>query len=175
VRKFARELRKYKGEEVSDAVESHLRYLTFGQRNKRSKRRLDGPKEPRGTTKFLSQYSKGTYQHWLVSADIEKTMEAYRKDYESFKKEEKRINSLNGLSEKKEAIQDALSQLERVEVALLEKGAKTFKELYPNIETMSQSQDFDNEDTDDTDYNLDFGFGGVKDLTSCRKDAYFRL
>ncbi|KAI3331654.1 ankyrin repeat protein [Xylariaceae sp. AK1471] len=169
VRKLASELRKYKVESV--AVDSHITYGTFGNRNSRL---LSTFEEPRGTTKFLSQFKKGTYKHWLVSTDIEKEMAAYN-DSEKLRKEKKKAASVEGLTEKKEAIQDAISQLEKVEAALLEKGAKTFKELHPNIELMSQPEVAQYEDTPKADYSLELGFRGVKDLTIDRKYAYFHL
>ncbi|KAI0450417.1 ankyrin repeat protein [Xylaria acuta] len=165
VRQFVHELRKYKGEPVRVTSQSNL----FGHGNSGQ---LSTTEEPRGATEFLSQFPMGTYKHWLVSADIEAKIEGHKK---TLKREEKRIASLKGLSEKKEAIQDVISQLEKVENALLEKGAKTFKELYPDIEFMPQSQDDNNEKQRQTDYSLQFTFKHVKDLTSNRNDAYLQL
>ncbi|RYC64850.1 hypothetical protein CHU98_g1360 [Xylaria longipes] len=168
VRNLARELRKYKGEPVP--VKSQNNLFGYGNSNQ-----LSTTEEPRKATKFLSQFPTGTYKHWLVSVDIEAKIEGHKKNLETLKKEEKRIASLKGLAEKKEAIQDVISQLEKVENALLEKGAKTFKELYPEIEFMPQSQDDGNEKQLQTDYSLSFTFKGVKDLTSNRNDAYLQL
>lgn len=168
VRKVLRKLHKYKREPVA-VDNSHYRH---GHRNIR---RLSAPEEPRGTSQFLSQYLKGTYQHWLVSADIEEKIKVYKQDLENFNKQWKTAASLNGVAEKKEAIQDAIAQLEKVEEYLLEKGAKTFKELHPNIEAVPRTKDDDNEDTFKSDYNLDFSFNGVKDLTGDRKVAYIGL
>lgn len=93
----------------------------------------------------------------------------------TIEREEKRIASLKGLAEKKDAIQDVISQLEKVESALLEKGAKTFKELYPDIEFVSPAQDDMNAKQAQIDYSLSFTFKGVSDLTSNRNDAYLKL
>ncbi|KAJ8118133.1 hypothetical protein ONZ43_g4053 [Nemania bipapillata] len=114
-------------------------------------------------------------QHWLLSVRFEEKIGCYKRNLENIKKEEERIASLEGLAEKKEAIQDIISQLEKVEQALLEKGAKTFKELYPNIEAMPQHEEHSIENASEDDYNLLLDFKGMKDLTSDRRDAYLRL
>ena len=46
---------------------------------------------------------------------------------------ESKNNELEGLPKKKEAIREAITQLEEVEKALLAKGAKTFEELHPDV------------------------------------------
>ncbi|KAI8633475.1 ankyrin repeat protein [Xylariaceae sp. FL1651] len=163
VRKLLRQLRKYEEKKLKIHTQP-----SFG-------RDPPAPEEPRGTDKFLSQFTKGTYQYWLVSADIEQKIESYKESLEVFKKEEERAASLRGLTEKKEAIREAISQLEKVERTLLAKGAKTFKELYPNIEAKSEPQASKEQDTSKADYTLELGFLGVKDLTFDRKNAYFQL
>ncbi|KAI1126228.1 ankyrin repeat protein [Nemania abortiva] len=132
--------------------------------------------EPFGTAEFLSLFTKGTYQYWLVSNRLDEKVQAYKRSLENLKKEEERAASLIGLPEKREAIQDSISQLEIVETALLERGARTFKQLYPFIETMPQHQDDHTEIIAVTeDYNLLLDFKGVKDLTSDRRNAYLQL
>ncbi|KAJ2988752.1 hypothetical protein NUW58_g3814 [Xylaria curta] len=168
VRNLAHELRKYKEEPVTVKSEKKL----FGKGNFKD---LSASEEPRGAAEFLSQFTKGTYKHWLVSAIIEENIEGHKMNLEKLKKEENRVASLKGLAEKKAAIQDVISQLDKVEGALLEKGAKTFKELYPNIECMPQTQDDNDEKENQSDFSVEFAFKGVKDLTSDRNDAYLQL
>ncbi|TGJ87446.1 hypothetical protein E0Z10_g1316 [Xylaria hypoxylon] len=162
------ELRAYDGEPVK--VVSQTEFLERGTSGQ----------EPRGAAEFLAPEVEITddecdSQHWLVSSDIEEKIEGHKKKLENIRKEEKRIASLKGLAEKKEAIQDVIMQLEKVERALLAKGAKTFKELYPQIETMPRHQDGANESTPQPDYSLLLSFKGVKDLTSDRENAYVQL
>ncbi|KAF2964674.1 hypothetical protein GQX73_g8909 [Xylaria multiplex] len=146
VRHLLSQLRKYDGEPVQ--VRSQTK--SFGRS---TSDQLSTTEEPRGAAEFLSKFLTGTY----------------------LKKERERIATLKGLTEKKEAIQDLIAQLEKVEKALLEKGAQTFKELYPNIETMPRHQGREDEKTPQTDYSLTISFTGVKDLTSAREDAYIQL
>lgn len=118
---------------------------------------------------------KGCSQHWLVSSSLNEKIEGHKKDLQNLEKEKERIASLKGLAEKKEAIEDMLSQLEIVESALLKKDAKTFEELYPNFEAMPQPQDDSNDNTAPADYGAVLGFKGIKDLTLDRKNAYVQL
>ncbi|KAI1426426.1 ankyrin repeat protein [Xylaria sp. FL1777] len=168
VRDRLSELRKYDGERASTRFRSN-----FFER--RTSHHLSVAEEPRGATEFLARFMEGTYQHWLVSSDIEKKTKDHRDDLESLNAEEKRIASVSGLVEKKATIQGLISQLEKVELALLEKGAKTFKEAYPEIESMTWNQEKEEENTSPIDYSLQFSFRGVEDLTLDRESGYVKL
>ncbi|KAI0547666.1 ankyrin repeat protein [Xylaria curta] len=168
VRELLRELRKYEGESVPRKTQRNL----FGHSNSNQ---LSNTDELRGATEFVSQFTTNTYKHWLVSADIEAKTERLKRNLEALKKEEGKVSSLTGLKEKKEAIQDMVLQLEKVEKALLEKGAKTFEELYPDIKCTPQEPYRSNEKQPDTGYSWQFTFKVVKDLTQTRNDAYLKL
>jgi hypothetical protein len=84
---------------------------------------------------------------------------------------------------KREAIQEAIETLERIEKVLLEKGAKTYKDLFP--EEAKKEKDhpnynaynhINNENTDVKNrYAYDFSFSNVIDVTPARKAAYLDL
>ncbi|GAP82928.2 putative ankyrin repeat protein [Rosellinia necatrix] len=162
------------GETALDVVRKILKEL-YSYDGDSEKTRSSIIQEPIGTAEFLSQHQKGTYQHWFVSRDIEEQMNRYKQNLENAKKKEKKVTSRKGLAEKKEAIEDLISQLEKVEKALLEKGAKTFEELYPHFEPTKRSQDYGREYDSTIEYSIGFGFKGLKDLTSVRHDAYLQL
>ncbi|KAI0199190.1 ankyrin repeat protein [Astrocystis sublimbata] len=170
VKTLLRELRNYEGEPALTAPKNEL----FENNDSDP---LSNTNEPRGASEFLSQFETGTYKHWLVSADIESKIAGHKQAMETFKRESEQGNASKGLAEKKEAIQDIVSQLEKVKAALLEKGAKTFKELYPDIECMPGTPDASNEKPPQapTTYSLSFTFQGVKDLTANRNEAYLQL
>ncbi|KAI1119584.1 ankyrin repeat protein [Nemania sp. NC0429] len=171
VRKFISKLRNYEGE--SAIVRSEAK--TFGHGNMMP---ISTSEEPRGATEFLSQFTEGTYQHWLVSSIISEKMEGHKKNLQNLEKEKEKMASLKGLAEKKEAIGNLLSQLEKVESALLEKGAKTFQGLYPDFESMPDPQDGSNDNNGNTsqlDSRTMIGFKGMNDLTSDRHNAYVQL
>ncbi|RYP91396.1 hypothetical protein DL770_002441 [Monosporascus sp. CRB-9-2] len=162
-------LREYKGEKTPfDSPRPN-----YGYHGSIRKTYLEPPKGPLGTCQFLEKFREGNYQHWLVSTDIEDKVGAYEKELDRFEKQKKKIEQSKGLRKKKEAIRDAICQLEEVEKALKAKGAKTFKELHPEIEGPPAT-------TDDADkpaapYDFDFIFKGANDITNKRRAAYIEL
>ncbi|RYP56917.1 hypothetical protein DL769_009824 [Monosporascus sp. CRB-8-3] len=162
-------LREYKGEKAPfDSPQSN-----YGYHGSIRKTYLEPPKGPFGTSEFLEKFQGGTYQHWLVSTDIEDKVGAYKKELDRFEKQKKNTEQSKGLSKKTEAIRDAICKLEEVEKALKAKGAKTFKELHPEIEGPPAA-------TDDADkpaapYDFDFIFKGANDITNKRRVAYIEL
>ncbi|KAI1209484.1 ankyrin repeat protein [Annulohypoxylon truncatum] len=138
---------------------------------------LECPVEPIGTTEFLSNFAEGTYEHWLVSTDIVEQIGGYKKQLERFEKERAESIGEGELTEKVEATQDLISQLERVLETLVSQGGKTFKEQYPSI----PEPPFDINAKDSSEnrslspYTLEFKFTNVTDVTDARKDAYIKL
>ncbi|KAK7951449.1 uncharacterized protein PG986_007177 [Apiospora aurea] len=132
------------------------------------------PEGPQGTSEFLKQFKDGTYQHLVVSEDIQNRVAFHEGEVCRFEKEMEQINSHDGLEMKKEAIADLLSQLEQVEEALVARGAKTFKELHPDIQGPPEAPDSSSKE-DKKPYEYNFSFSGVKDVTETRKAAYIQL
>ncbi|KAI1318143.1 ankyrin repeat protein [Xylariaceae sp. FL0255] len=130
------------------------------------------PTEPRGAADFLSQFTEGTYQHWLVSADIADRQQAHKEVCKEIEEEEKKLSS-EGLVAKKEAIEELISQFSRVEKALLAKDAKTFQELHPSIDARKDPQP--EPQSQRSEYKLEFTFRNITDLTDSRKLAYIQL
>ncbi|RYP71433.1 hypothetical protein DL771_004800 [Monosporascus sp. 5C6A] len=162
-------LREYKGEKtLFNSPQSN-----YGYNGSIKKAFLQPPEGPFGTSEFLEKFRDGTYQHWLVSTDIEDKVGAYKKELNRFEKQKNKTEHSGGLSKKKEAIRDAICQLEEVEKALKAKGAKTFKELHPEIEGPPAA-------TDDAanpaaPYDFDFIFKGTNDITNKRRTTYIEL
>lgn len=132
------------------------------------------PQGPRGTDEFVNRFEPNTYQHWVVSRDVQKILGEYEDQVKQFNKEMSKYKNSKGAEMKLAAIQDLAVQLEKVEEALLSYGAKTFKELYPDIQDPEASQSHTS-DEDNAPYNFKFDFKDVKDLTASRRDAYVRL
>ncbi|ORY62245.1 uncharacterized protein BCR38DRAFT_235854 [Pseudomassariella vexata] len=132
------------------------------------------PESPQGTDEFLRKFDKDSYQHWVVSADIKEKLDDYKETLERFEQEKQKHSNQEGLQEKKQAIQDIIVQLESVEEALQKKSAKTFRELYPEIqESSAPSNHIQTEKS--TAYCFDFNFLRVTDLTEVRRIAYIEL
>ncbi|RYP54832.1 hypothetical protein DL768_000396 [Monosporascus sp. mg162] len=164
-------LRGYKGEKTFESP--HPKYGYRGP----TRRTLEPPKRPFGTSEFLEKFREGTYQRWLVSADIEDKVGAYKKELDRFEKQKKKTEQSKGLSKKNEAIRDAICQLEEVEKALKAKGAKTFKELHPEIEDPPAAIDDVAKPAApyEAPYVFGFVFKGADDITSKRRAAYIEL
>ncbi|KAH7026489.1 uncharacterized protein B0I36DRAFT_273482 [Microdochium trichocladiopsis] len=162
-------LRRYRGEK-----------LDFNKLNNKSTRVkesasvVEAPKGPIETDSFLSRFDKDTYQHWAVSSDIQYRVRYHEKELERFEKDRAAKANAAGLKEKQEAIDDLIAQLERVVSALEAKGAKSFKEQYPEIQDKTDSIK-SAKDESQTPYQFEFNFNGVKDLTEARKAAYIEL
>lgn len=133
------------------------------------------PSEPFGTAEFLGKFEEGSYQHWLVSTDIKEKLDYYKIDLELFEKQKTKNANLKGLTEKLHAIEDMISQLERVEKALEAKDAKTFKQQYPDIPDPDQSASQPSKNDSLSPYSLDFKFRNTTDVTDARKVAYLKL
>ncbi|KAI0394719.1 ankyrin repeat protein [Xylariaceae sp. FL0594] len=171
VRDTLKSLREYDGEEVSVVPRSGRKY--GGARY----HKLSDCQEPRGTAEFLSQFPEGTYRHWFVSNDIDRRVKDYRHDLKKLTEEVEKTSARKGVAEKKAAIADLITQLEKVEKALLERSAKTFAELHPNFKSDKQSNWDGGKDDElpSAEYKKEFGFTGLKDLTEERKAAYIEL
>ncbi|KAI1764033.1 ankyrin [Hypoxylon sp. FL1150] len=136
---------------------------------------LEQPSEPFGTTEFLEKFEEGTYQHFLVSTDIQEKLDDYKRDLERFEGQKSKNDNLKGLPEKRQAIEDMISQLESVEKALQAKDAKTFKQMYPDIPEFEQSTSSSSKNQSPPSYALEFKFHNVTDVTDARKAAYVKL
>jgi hypothetical protein len=163
-----------------DMVQSQLKVLRDyeGEKTLRQK-----PALPEGLDEFLAKFEPGTYKHWLVSKDIQKLRDEFENDSKVYEKELCELSSKPGIQEKKQAIKDAIQVLENVENVMLEKGAKTFKELYPDFKDEGNNNNYynnmfsgvANNGVGSVAYNYNFVFGNVTDVTELRKTAYIRL
>lgn len=163
-------LRQYKGEK------SDFNQLS-GNHTQRSDKVsvVEPPQGPIETDSFLARFDQGSYQHWVVSSDIAYRMRYHQKELERFEKDRAKKTSSAGLKEKQEAIDDLISQLESVVGALEAKGAKSFKEQYPDIQDKAESVSDTGDAKKQAPYEFEFGYTGVKDLTEARKAAYIEL
>ncbi|KAI0111527.1 ankyrin [Daldinia grandis] len=139
--------------------------------NNRQKR----PVEPFGIEEFLAKFTEGTYQHWVVSIDITEKLEHYKRDLKFFEEQKEKNINLQDVTEKLDVLEDAISQLEILEKALEAKGAKTFKELYPDAREPLSYMSYTYPTQEPTAYALEFNFTNAPDVTETRKTAYIKL
>ncbi|KAI1456874.1 ankyrin [Annulohypoxylon moriforme] len=136
---------------------------------------IERPVEPFGTTEFLSKFTEGTYKHWLVSTDIADKFDIYKMQLKKFEEERAEYANEGELTEMDAATQDLILQLERVLETLVSKGAKTFKEQFPDIPDPPATTNESSENRPSLSYTLKFQFPNATDVTDARKEAYIKL
>ncbi|KAK4239714.1 hypothetical protein C8A03DRAFT_32236 [Achaetomium macrosporum] len=160
-----------------DLAQRQLEVLRESQRNNTTT--LSSPELPEGTDSFLSNFEEGTYQHWIVSKDIDRVRKSYQLNLERHKKQKEEPNSAPGDKEKAAAIEEAIKTMETVKNALLAKGAKTKSEFDPQPQDHWQASGFPNplraSASKKEPYHYTFSFRNVNDLTEARRDAYIKL
>lgn len=164
------------GESALDLVQTQLKKL----RDYKLGPKLQDTKLPKGMDEYLTNYKEGTFQHWMISRDIEKKRQEVAKANEANDKETAKFASTPGIQEKEEAILEAIGTLENIEKILLGKGAKTFKELYPEEHknlTKNNRGSTDNAggDGEEESYAYKFKFNNVTDVTKVREAVYLDL
>lgn len=161
VRQKLKVLREYKGEAVS-AVKPML---------------------PEGIDTYLERFEAGSYQHWVISDDIQTKQAEVRRGQRKFKRDLSKAMDSTGKAEKMEAIQEIIATLEKIERTMLDKGAKRFEELQPDYSSTPDGDAYNTSfrrattvpiaEKDAYEYN--FGFQQANDLTTARRDAYVKL
>jgi hypothetical protein len=167
---------RFTGESALDLADKHLAVL---REYKGDTAILTGPRLPEGMDIYLKKFEEGTYQHWAVSKDIEWRRKSYEDDLKKHETAKTSHGNALGVEEKKAAIAEAITTMEKVREALLAKGAKTFLEIHPEFKDRWESprrwgSTHNAKDTNEP-YKYDFVFWGVNDVTEARKQAYLKL
>lgn len=165
-----------KGESALDVVRRHIENLREYTGESFS---FTMPELQEGMDEYLAGLDKGSYLYWLASEDVRVKKEAYEKGMKGFQENVKKFEERKGVAEKQQAIAEALAGMEKVEALLLEKGAKTFNELYPDIETDTyrgnRNYDRPNAAADKKPYEYSLSFLNTTDVTEKRRKAYEEL
>ncbi|KAB8238727.1 ankyrin repeat protein [Aspergillus alliaceus] len=153
VRDKIRQLRQYKGETVVS--------------------RAPGPLEP--ASLYLDGLGDDTYKLWTAKRQLSQAQRSYKKSLKIHEQTMREAENRKGVELKIHAVRDLVEQFEKLEVVLLEKKAKTFKELFPDLETPQVEEETPSPIKDVSDsFKVDFTFN-VSDLTDEKKDGYLRL
>ncbi|KAK0673305.1 hypothetical protein QBC41DRAFT_136273 [Cercophora samala] len=119
----------FDGESALDLVNTYLtRLKEFLDKKK------EAPKAPEidpDLDRWLAQYEESSYQYALASSEIAKLRSIHKDQMEKYEKELASTEEPEGTAEKRKAILQAFITLSKVKEALIEKGAKTFGELFP--------------------------------------------
>jgi hypothetical protein len=167
-----------KGETALDSVRAQLEQLRKYMAT-REKFETKKPELPAGMDEYLEKVEPGTYEHWMVSRDIESRRAQHKVSTEKYEKELKEFEALKGVAEKRSAIAELIVQFERLEQLIVEKGGKTFQELHPdiksNVDSVNQQRNAAVVEAKDDKYSFSIEIHQTKDVTASRKKAYIEL
>jgi hypothetical protein len=130
------------------------------------------PEKLRDEASYMEGLKPGTYEFWTAQRDyqtIKQTNDKEWKTYENYipPKIEK------GLEEKKLAVAKLIEELEHAEKTLIEAGAKTFAQLYPDIPKDESNQHVYPQPTPEV-YETTLRFR-IPDLNDTKKEGYIKL
>jgi ankyrin repeat protein len=129
---------------------------------------------------YLGQLKSGSYAYWTVFKQVHTARLKYKEDLKQYEDALKSSppKQAKGWEEKLAAVNNLLASFKSLESAILERGGKTFKELYPDV-TIQQQQNYHHSSYDHKSEpskpwmpKLDFN---LPDLTDERREAYVKL
>ncbi|KAF6843514.1 ankyrin repeat protein [Colletotrichum musicola] len=166
--------RRYnRGETALDLVRKQLQHL---RGYKGEKKTFTKPRLPEEMDEYIQRHADGTYQHWMVSQDVQSRKAIYKSKLETYEEDKKKYADRKGAPEKLSAIKEVIAQLEEVEEAIVYRGGKTFEELYPDIKAPEKNATSRSASEEiSSPYAHDISFRGVTDVTETRKEAYLEL
>ncbi len=127
-------------ESLLDLVQDKIKQLKEYQVDKRTK--LDPPAPLEQDDVYLKGLQRGTYKHWLALYDLAQARSLHKQQMKWYQESSKEPEVQEGTDEKMVAVADMLAEYEAIEKALLAKGAKTFKELHPDIKEPDHSRSY---------------------------------
>jgi ankyrin repeat protein len=126
---------------------------------------------------YLAKYVEGTYAHWAARSGYRQQKaqnDEARKIYREYLKAKEEPQP--GEREKREAIDKLIEEFEELEKMLLDRGARTFKEQYPDsyaeFVQNRQSRFLGSATTKPWDFNLTWG---IPDMTPEKQIGYEKL
>ncbi len=160
-----------RGETILDVIQGKLQ----GLRNYKGERDDDHPPEElKNDEAYLEGLVKGSYKYWTAEKDLGEARTRYRRELEDYQKRCEKRKNVEGLREKKEAIQELIAELESAQQVLLDRGAKTFRELHPDIETPKPEESHHHYQSKRESFKIAFSFQ-ISDLTDDSREGYLQL
>ncbi|KAF2192505.1 ankyrin repeat protein [Zopfia rhizophila CBS 207.26] len=124
---------------------------------------------------YLQGIEPNSYKYFIAKMQIQDTKADDQRSKEAYEERLKKYNERKGVAEKKEAVEALAAEFERIETELLNRGAKTFKELHPDkIKEQSQNNRDSYSDNNPKPWEITFDFR-VHDLTDETREAYLKL
>ncbi|OJJ49761.1 hypothetical protein ASPZODRAFT_1024550 [Penicilliopsis zonata CBS 506.65] len=124
---------------------------------------------------YLEGLKDDTYQMWTAKAALEKEKMEYETEKKRYADNLERTKTAKGLDEKKAAVQALICDFEKLETELLARGAKTIKELRPDMPDRPVYEDIPyNTETQSPRFKINFTFRGPA-VTEAQTAAYIKL
>lgn len=168
----------YRNYVVGESLLDRVRAKLAGLRNYKGEEFDDCPPTPLdaddGT--YLNGLHEGTYKMWTAQRALKQARTEYRKKQEEHETKKQQAEHRRGLTEKAAAVKAHIQDFEKLECALLEKGSKTFKELFPDIKEPAQraQRTHRNHTRESSPFEIKFSFR-VPDLTPLKREGYIKL
>lgn len=155
-----------------DCVREHLKSL----REYKGENLCSIPPEPLNQDDgfYLKGLEDGTYQLWTAKRALKRAREQYDNQKRAHERRVAEAKTRKGLNEKKAAVEALTRDFERLEADLRKRGAKTFSELFPEIQQPNNSQQNEYQPPKPQPFKLSYTFR-VPDLTDVRREGYMRL
>ncbi|KKK26957.1 hypothetical protein ARAM_004358 [Aspergillus rambellii] len=141
--------------------------------------KLTAPKPLEPDSFYLKEFQEGTYKHWTAKELLANRRENFDRDQKNYEWNLATAGNRKGLEEKKAAIELLLHEFQKLEAELLDRGAKTFREMYPDISiprepTESNRNRCNPIEIASTPFEIVFGFKKY-DLTAEKTENYLQL
>ncbi|EFR02422.1 ankyrin repeat protein [Nannizzia gypsea CBS 118893] len=123
---------------------------------------------------YLAEYPEGSYQMCFARERLEREKASFKRRQEEYEEVMKKAGDRKGLEEKRNAITTLLHDYQTLYSALVAKGAKTFRELYPDAKFPDIEREVDYSPIKTQEFKIEFNFN-VVDHTGGRKEGYIKL
>jgi ankyrin repeat protein len=122
---------------------------------------------------YLKEFEPGTYQHWRAKGILADERKNFKNKEQEYLEALESSNTLEGLEEKKAAIRELVDGFEQLESDLVERGAKTFQELHPDVK-QNQPNNSKTSTTKTSPFSIALSFRGP-DIIGDKRFDYLKL
>lgn len=125
---------------------------------------------------YLDGIEEGTYAMLTARQQVKEARQEYEKALKNHEDSVNEARNCKGVDRKLTVAKDLAEEFQRLEAVLLEKGAKTFAELYPDIKTPKEDGEEEKEDEPlkKDKFKVTYKFN-VPDLTDAKRKGYLEL
>ncbi|KAK4502688.1 hypothetical protein PRZ48_006114 [Zasmidium cellare] len=119
------------GKSLLDEVQGHIKDL---ENWKPEVNDIDSPLALQDDSSYLVGLQEGTYSFWSAQKQLSAAKAQYKENLKNYQNQLEAANDQTGVAEKQAAIADLLKKFQQLETKMIENGAKTFKQLHPDVE-----------------------------------------